>query len=116
MAKRCRTFDHTADIGLEASADSPEELFEALAEGLAELICPPSQFQAHRKKTIRLAAEDFEALAVDFLSKVLVTLLTDHFGIASVKVQSLQDNQIEAELSGESIDPSRHTFHTEVKA
>ena len=34
MSKTCTTFDHTADVGLAARADTLAELFEALAEGL----------------------------------------------------------------------------------
>ena len=35
MAKECRTFEHPSDLGLEATADSLGELFEALGEGAA---------------------------------------------------------------------------------
>ena len=35
MTKQCSSFDLPADVGLDAAADSPAELLEALAEGLA---------------------------------------------------------------------------------
>ena len=52
MAKHCETFDHTADLGLQARADTLGELFEALAEGLADEICPRRQVRAAAVRAI----------------------------------------------------------------
>jgi len=128
--KECTTFDHTADVGLAGRADTPEELFEAMAEGLAELICPRGCVRARRKREIRLASEDLEAMVVDFLSRVMITILTDHFAVSEIRVLELhrpdsapadaavgrRPFEIVAELSGEPLDPARHEIATEVKA
>lgn len=116
MAKRCETFDHTADMGLAASADTLGELFEALGEGLADLICPRSQAAARQTRQLRVVSDDLEALAVDFLTKILVAIQTDHFIIAAVTVSRIDDTSLEAEIAGEAFDPGKHEFHTEVKA
>ena len=116
MAKSCETFDHTADIGLSASADSMEELFEAMAEGLTDVICSRSGVEARQRRTITVAAEDIEALAVDFLSEIMITIQTSRFAIAEVKVTQTGDCSVTAELSGEPLDPETHEIHTEVKA
>ena len=116
MAKNCETFDHTADVGLSAIADSMEELFEAMAEGLADVICPRSGVDSRQTRTITVAAEDIEALAVDFLGEVMITIQTRRFAIAEVKVTQAGDCRITAELSGEPLDPEKHEIHTEVKA
>jgi len=116
MAKRCETFDHTADVGLAASADTLGELFEALGEGLAEVICPIEQVQARQGREIAVQAEDVEALAVDFLTKIMVTIETDGFVVAAVRVGSAAENEVTGFLAGEPYDPARHEFDTEVKA
>jgi len=116
MAKHCEIFDHTADVGLAATADSLVELFEAMAEGLAEMICPTDQVKPAQTKMITLDAEDTGALVVDFLSKVMVTMETELFTLASVNVLSASQVHIEAELKGEPYDQTRHEFQTEVKA
>ena len=116
MAKHCETFDHTADIGLAAQGDTLEELFEALAEGLADYICPRRQVSARRKRGLSAQAEDVEALAVDFLSGVLKTLQADRFVVASVSVRLTGEAAVIAEILGEPYDPSRHELLTEVKA
>lgn len=116
MAKHCETFDHTADVGLSATADSAGELFEALAEGLADYLCPRQTVTAAQRRRIDVAAEDIEALAVDFLSRVLAAFQADHFMIASVRVEGIDGRSVHAELAGETYDPVRHEIHTEVKA
>jgi SHS2 domain-containing protein len=114
--KHCETFDHTADVGLAARADTMGELFEALAEGLADVICPRGQVEARESRQVAVTAEDAEALAVDFLSQVLKIIQTEHFMLASVRVREVSPAAVKAELSGQPYDPSRHEIATEVKA
>lgn len=114
--KECHTFEHTADIGLEAWADTLPELLEALADGLADFLCPREQVHADQTREISVVAEDREALAVDFLSDVLNVIQTDRFIIASVDATRADDTSITAQLHGEPYDPKRHHIHTEVKA
>ena len=86
MPGYCETFDHTADVGLRARADTLEELLAALAEGLAELICPRRQVRAADVRPCRIQAEDVEALTVDFLLDVMSTVQYDHFVVSRVEV------------------------------
>lgn len=116
MAKHCETFEHTADIGLTGWGDTLGELFEALGENLADLICPREQLANKQSRTVRVEAEDVEALAVDFLTKILVTIQTDRFCVAGVNVRKISETEAEAQLVGESLEPGRHEFNTEVKA
>jgi SHS2 domain-containing protein len=116
MAKHCKLFDHTADVGLEGWGDSLAELFEALAEQLADLICPRKQVAAEQTWEVAVKAEDVEALAVDFLTEVMVTMQADRFVLCSVHVREITPNSVLAELEGECYRPDRHEMGTEVKA
>jgi len=133
MARHCETFDHTADVGLTAWADSLGELLAALAEGLTDVICVRSLMRPAAVRKLDVEAQDHEALAVDFLSRVLYIFAVDGFLLAeaSVKVlagggqaggwqggggQSGGRTAILAELAGETYDPGRHEIRTEVKA
>lgn len=116
MARHCETFDHTADVGLDARGDSLGELLEALAEGLCDVVCPRRGVRAADARTVTATAEDVEALAVDFLSEVLWAVQTDHFAVASVRVIAASETSVQAELTGEPYDPDRHEILTEVKA
>ncbi len=116
MAGQCKTFDHTADVGLAAEADTLAELFQALAEGLADVICPRAKLRAQAETIINVAAEDLEALAVDFLWKVMDTIQVDHKMVAAVDVREIDDTHVTAALMCEQYDPARHEILTEIKA
>jgi len=116
MARECRTFDLPADVGLEALADTPGELMEALAEGLADMICPRGQVRPRQVRRLSVRAEDREALAVDFLTRVMVTIQTERFLVSAVRVAASDGVSVTADLSGEPFDPERHAYHIEVKA
>ena len=116
MAKRCETFDHTADVGLAARADTLAELYEALAEGLAETICPRARARPRQSVEIAVEAEDREALAVDFLSEVLNAIQLDRFMVHECRAAGADETHVRAELIGEPFDPARHEISTEVKA
>lgn len=116
MAKHCETFDHTADVGLAARADSLGELMEALAEGLTDVICHRASISPAERRRIAVEAEDVEALAVDFLSQVLLAFEVDRFLLAEANVSTATPTTVTAELLGEAYDPARHDLKTEVKA
>ena len=117
MTLEYRHFEHTADIGIEAWGDSIGELYEALASGLADFVCPSHNVAAMEARTITVQAEDAEALAVDFLSEVLNLIQVDRFMVACVRVaEEADEHQVTASLFGEPYDPDQHEIHTEVKA
>lgn len=118
MAKQHQTFDHTADIGVEATADTLSELFEALAEGVAGVTCAPASVQPRevRRVEIEQPEEDLEALAVDFLWQLLLLLEQQRFLVRSVRVPRIDARRLVAELAGEPYQPERHELLHEVKA
>ncbi len=116
MSKQIKIIDHTADVGLEAQADSLGELFEAMAEGLAGLICPLEEMSASQSREVSVRAEDADALAVDFLTAVLNIIQTRHFMVARVKVAEIDSNHVVATLHGEPYQPERHEIGMEIKA
>ena len=116
MAGHCETFDHTADVGLAARADSPEELLEALAGCMCDLVCPRQNVAPDSKRTIAVEAPDLEALTVDFLEAVLGVIQIDRFAVASVKVTGVTQTSAATEISGDDLDPHRHEILTEIKA
>jgi len=116
MAKRCETFEHTADVGLDASADSLEELFEALAEGLVDVICPREQSEPAQSRRVEARGDDLEVLAVDFLWQVMSAVQFDRQAVASVSVERASQTSLRATLNYEPLDPDKHEIATEVKA
>lgn len=116
MAKSYELIDHAADIGIEARADTLGELLEALAEGLAAVICLPAAVTPRDTRAVAVRAEDAEAATVDFLNAVLRVIQAEHFMVASVAVAQASATAVSAELAGEPYDPARHEIEREVKA
>jgi SHS2 domain-containing protein len=116
VARHCETFDHTADVGLCARADTLGELFVALAEGLCDVVCPRENVTPASSRGASAAADDVGALVVDFLNEVLWAVQTDHFAVAAVRVAQVSETAVTAELLGEPYDAARHEMLTEVKA
>lgn len=116
MTKHYATFEHTADIGIEAAGDTLGELYEGLAEGLADFICDRRQAEPREMRVLNVQAEDAEALAVDFLSAVMNLVQTSRFMVHSVTATQACEYCVEAQIAGEPYDPQRHELHTEVKA
>ncbi len=116
MAKSYEMIDHSADMGIEARADTLEELMEALAEGMAEIICPPSTVAPQDRRTVAVVAEDLEAAAVDFLSAVLRLIQVERFMVAKITLREVSGNSLAAEVAGESYEPGRHDIAREIKA
>jgi len=115
MTKHCDTFEHTADVGLEAHADTQAELYEALAEGLANLVCPVDLVTPDRTFELDVESGDAELLAVDFLAKVLTLIHTERVCIRDVEVRCDRPTALRARLGAEPIDPGRHELGEEIK-
>jgi len=88
----------------------------ALAEGLADVICPRGQVRPEQTRSLAVRAEDREALVVDFLWDVMSLIQYDHFVIAGVQVEQADETSVRAVLSGQPYDPARHELAAEVKA
>ena len=114
--KFSETFEHTADIGIRAWGDSRAELYEALAEGLAELICPRALVRASVQHRLSVEAPDGEGLAVAFLGELAAWSQGQRMCVAQVTVESVTDNTLEAQISAEPLDASRHELGAEIKA
>jgi SHS2 domain-containing protein len=116
MAKSSSIIEHPADLGFRGWGDTLAELFEALAEAVADLICPLLQTRPTQRRQLTLQAEDLEALLVDFLWDVMTLVQSERFCISQIKVTSVEALGLVADIFGEPYDPQRHVLQTEVKA
>jgi SHS2 domain-containing protein len=116
MARSWEILDHTADVGLAAAGDTLGELFEAMSEGLLELILPERRVNPSQTREIRVEAEDPESLLVDYLGRLCYAVESEYFAVADVQVRRASETFVEAELRGESLDPQRHEIGLEIKA
>ncbi|SEH15315.1 SHS2 domain-containing protein [Natronorubrum sediminis] len=63
--------DHTADIAVEATGDSLEDVFGAVADGLAAASCDSIPEEATERFSLEVSAEGLEALLFDYLDELI---------------------------------------------
>lgn len=111
-----RLFDHTADVGVEASARSRPELFETAAIALFSLITDVDTVVPRIERELSVGACDTEELLVRWLSELLFLHDAEGQLFSRFAVSLLTPTHLRALVSGEPFDPVRHPVKTEVKA
>lgn len=113
--------DHTADVQARCWGKSLEEAFNQTAYSLMATITPNlKKISAKVEKKIRIEAEDNEALLFDFLSELLYIFDVEELVFNNIIVQIIKESEelyvLNALLSGEKFDKSKHEIGVEVKA
>lgn len=109
-------FEHTADLGLRATAPDLDTLFAEMAACLlAAMVEEPGSVRAVQEVRIELAGTDREFLLFDWLKELLLRFETDKLLFGAFDV-NLTDTGLTATATGEEYDPERHTLAHEVKA
>lgn len=97
-----RLLEHTADMGIEASAATLDALFVGAAQGLQEILfgqtCP---VKVVMQLKIKLQAADWEELLVAWLGEILFHVDQRGFCPAGFHIEELVDHRLTASLVGE---------------
>ncbi|MHB8708019.1 MAG: archease [Desulfuromonadales bacterium] len=115
-AGRFRLLAHTADIGLEVTAPSVEELFVAAAKGLRGMLFGISPAEEVLRLEVSLEAGNGAELLVAWLNEILCLSEMTRLVPATFEIIELTDNQLTAVVTGEPFDPARHTVERVAKA
>lgn len=109
-------FEHTADLGLRATAPDLNTLFAEIAACLVSaMLEDPAGVQPAREVQIEVAGTDREYLLFDWLKELLLRFETDRMLFAAFDVQ-VGEVGLKATVRGEDYDPARHVLAHEVKA
>ena len=114
--KRYEIIDHTADIGMKAYGNSPEELFINAAYGMFDIIADLEGLKTSTSIKIKLEAENPEELLIAWLDELLYNFYTKNIIFADFKILSLTKREIEAEAFGRHIGDKKSRLKTEIKA
>lgn len=107
---------HTADIGLEASAATREELFAAAAKGLRAMLFGASPAEPVLRLEVHLEAGDCAELLVAWLNEILCLCEMTRLVPAAFEIVEVSDRQLTATISGEPFDAERHVIERSAKA
>jgi len=111
-----KLIEHTADMGIEAQADSPAMVFRDMAHGLKTLVFGKSLAEAMFDAEITVHAEDPVELLVGWLNEVAYWSEKENLVPADFRIDLLSDTDLQATVSGAAFDPQRHTIERQVKS
>lgn len=115
---RYGSFPTTADVGLWATAPTPDALFGALGTGLFALMTDLEHVRSAERRAVQAEGNDLPSVVVAFLTELLLLEQTEGFVGRSVEahVDGRGPARVTAEVVGERIDASRHVRLKEIKA
>jgi SHS2 domain-containing protein len=109
-------FEHTADLGLRATAPDLNALFAEMAACLVSaMVEDPASVRPAQEVQIAIEGTDREYLLFDWLKDLLLRFDEDHVLFAAFEV-NVTDSGLTATACGEPYNPVRHTLAHEVKA
>lgn len=111
-----RIFDHTADLGVEITGGSLEELYAGSVLALFDLLTDTAAVRAGVAREVVVSGADPADLLVNFLREALYAWNGDRFLIKACLVREVSPLRFRALLRGEPFDPSRHQIRQEIKA
>lgn len=118
--KKFEWVEHPADIGFRAFGRDLEEAFENAAFALTEIVTDTEKIEQKREVSIRLDAEDLEALLFDWLDYFIYLFDAEDFVASAFEVEQIIEKKdgytLEAKAWGEQFNPEKHGPGTEVKA
>ena len=110
-------FEHTADLGLRATAPDLPSLFAEMAKCLlSAMVEDPASVVSRQMDRIILTGSDREFLLFDWLRELLLRFETHRMLYSAFNVHRVDETGLVAELAGDFYDPERHVLAHEVKA
>jgi SHS2 domain-containing protein len=113
-----KTFDHTADVGLEIRGTDLDDLFRTAAEGLFDYVVANREaVRVEFTEPIHLQADSPADLLAAWLGELIFQSETRHRLYSQFNVHVAPDGlSLVAQVGGEPIDLARHLLDHEVKA
>lgn len=113
MSYKYKILPHPADIKLEITASSKEDIFRGALEGMAYIIQSDiSKKDSLKKERIEIHSMDINALLVDFLNEVLAKSDIHNSVFDNIKIEKLRDDCIKGIIEGRNV----KEFSEEIKA
>ncbi|PLY03362.1 MAG: hypothetical protein C0623_01535 [Desulfuromonas sp.] len=111
--------EHTADIGIEATAGEREGLAEQCGYGLTYLLFGDQKDSGNSGKltrAVRASGNGAEETLVNWLNELLFALTERDLRCREIRVSHFSETEIMAELQGERSDSVNHPMLREIKA
>jgi len=110
-----REIEHTADLGIEVSADDLASLFACAGEAMFGLIADLSSIGAPDELAIATTGDGPEELLHAWLCELLGQFNVSGFVAKSCNVTQVTNDRVDGVIRGEKLNLARHGFRTEIK-
>ena len=116
VKKRYKTFNHTADLGIEVYGEDQKQLFVNAGLALFDLITDIDKVE--EKTSLSLTAEgiNLEDLMVSWLRELLYLHQVKGYLFRDFVIHEISDELLKATVKGEKFDSRRHELIREIKA
>ena len=104
-----------ADIAFEAYGKTLNEVFENSAYAFFDMTCNPKTIKQKIKKVVNIKAENEQDLLYNFLSELIFLKDSKQLIFSKVKV-NIKNNELEATLFGDKINPEKQELRNDIKA
>jgi len=111
-----RFLPHTADLIVELEAPTLADLFAEATSVSRILLAGDSPVASAERRRISVSAPTADELILKFVRELLTEFQLNTFVPAALEQLSLTKTQVNAFVSGECFDPTRHDPQPEVKA
>ncbi|MBI4042314.1 MAG: archease [Deltaproteobacteria bacterium] len=116
MEKPYRMIEHTADIGIQVTADTASALFSQVAWSMIDLMTEAEAINLTEEKRVTLEGEDYKDLMIRWLNEILFWFDTETFVPGRFTIEEIESRKLVAKLWGERFDRSRHGIGYDIKA
>ena len=111
-----KTFDHTADLGVEVYGRDRSQLFSNAGVALFDLISGINAIEARSALPVTVEGSDCEDLMVNWLRELLYLHQVKRYLLTSFVIHELDECLLKATVRGERFDARRHELLREIKA
>ena len=108
--------EHTADIGIIAYGKDLKQLFANAARGLFSLITDLESISDSVKRKVKVTALNREGLLFEWLNELIYLFDANNMVFNRFDITKIVNTELEAEIYGEKVNPSRHSIKQGVKA
>jgi SHS2 domain-containing protein len=108
--------DISGDAGVRATGATAEEAFASAALGMYALITEPRDVAEEKSIRVEVKSHSREGLLVGFLNELVFQFDTYGFVGKRVEVNAMEEQRIDATITGEDFDPARHESNLLIKA
>ncbi len=113
---RCRSIEHTADIGIEVEAEDLRSLFTGAASCMFGLVVDLDSVRPLESIEVTLDAGDLQELLFKWLNELIYIMDARSMLLSRFVLHRIAGDGLEATVTGERIDPARHKIQEEIKA